>query len=284
MRAYSFIASAPTQVYIAFAGKAAITQHMHAPREFDTADPLADLEKLLPKRRYYHDERLPGFTGGLVGYAGYDTIRYYEGEKLNAPPPDDRRLPDVMFGLYNELVVFDHVDKTIKVIANADLSAHAVAAGEKAARARHIPPPWLKLRTGMRATVLMVLCNRLQQPTTRAIGEIDPRGPLELKFSSNMTREQYEDAVRKGKEYIKAGDIFQFVPSQRLRREQLGRSVRCVSGAADHQPLAIHVFPQVAALLADRVEPGDSLPGRGRQSDDPPACRHAPARRDAGGG
>ncbi len=120
---YSFIASAPMQVYIAFAGKAAITQRMHAPREFDTTDPLADLEKMIPKRRYYRDERLPGFTGGLVGYAGYDTIRYYEGEKLNAPPPDDRRLPDVMFGLYNELVVFDHVDKTIKVIANADFDA-----------------------------------------------------------------------------------------------------------------------------------------------------------------
>ncbi len=51
----------------------------------------------------------------------------------------------------------------------------------------------------------------------KPVGEIDPRGPLELKFSSNMTREQYEEAVRKGKEYIKAGDIFQFVPSQRLR-------------------------------------------------------------------
>ena len=71
-------------------------------------------EKLLPKQKYNHDKRLPNFTGGLVGYAGYDTIRYYESEKLTAAPADDRRLPDVLFGLYNELVVFDHVDKTIK--------------------------------------------------------------------------------------------------------------------------------------------------------------------------
>jgi anthranilate synthase component 1 len=49
------------------------------------------------------------------------------------------------------------------------------------------------------------------------LGEIDPRAPLTLAFNSNMTRDQYEDAVRRGQEYIKAGDIFQFVPSQRLR-------------------------------------------------------------------
>src|SRR5438477_8445363 len=50
---YSFIASSPTQVYTAFQGKAAITQRMHAAKEFDTSDPLADLEKLLPRRKYH---------------------------------------------------------------------------------------------------------------------------------------------------------------------------------------------------------------------------------------
>ena len=54
------------------------------PQEFSTTDPLADLAKLLPRRPYHRDPRLPVFTGGLVGYAGYDTIRYYEGEKLTA--------------------------------------------------------------------------------------------------------------------------------------------------------------------------------------------------------
>ena len=198
---HSFIATSPSLVYTAFQGKAAITQRMHRPQEFDTTDPLADLEKLLPARKYHRDKNLPAFTGGLVGYAGYDTIRYYEGEKLNAPPPDDRRLPDVLFGLYNELVVFDHVDKTIKVIANADLSVQADVE--------------LAYRDACRRIDDVV--NRLQQPPTSALGEIDPRGALELKFNSNMTREQFEHAVSAGKQYIKAGDIFQFVPSQRLR-------------------------------------------------------------------
>jgi anthranilate synthase component 1 len=199
---YSFIASQPSQIYIAFQGKAAITARQHKPQEFDTTDPLADLEKMLPKRRYYRDKNLPAFTGGLVGYAGYDTIRYYEGEKLDKPPTDDRRLPDVMFGLYNELVVFDHVDKTIKVIANADLKTHN---GNAEAAYRDA------------CNRVDEVVSRLQQPPVKPLGEIDPRGALELKFSSNLTRDQYEAAVLKGKEYIKAGDIFQFVPSQRLR-------------------------------------------------------------------
>src|SRR3954447_20479454 len=121
---YSFIATGPSLIYFVVQGKAASIEPPHRPKEFETTDPLADLEKLLPRRRYHRDKRLPAFTGGLVGYAGYDTIRYYEGEKLPNPPKDDRRLPDLMFGLYNELVIFDHVDKTIKVVANADLTAH----------------------------------------------------------------------------------------------------------------------------------------------------------------
>src|SRR5687767_5401628 len=106
---YSFIASAPALVYQVAGGRAAITRPgsyriATAPqdREFETADPLADLQALLypggRPRRYHKVKGLPAFTGGLVGYAGYDTIRYYEGEKLPAPPRDDRRLPDLLFG------------------------------------------------------------------------------------------------------------------------------------------------------------------------------------------
>src|SRR5690606_15676225 len=165
----------------------------------------ADLARLLPKRRYHHSKHLPAFTGGLVGYAGYDTIRYYEGEKLNQPPKDDRRLPDLLFGLYNELVIFDHVDKTIKVVANGFTTPQAGGGTNLEAA----------YRDACRRIDLLVA--RLQQPPRSSLGEIDPSSPLTLKFESNFTREAFEQAVEKGKEYIKAGDIFQFVPSQRLR-------------------------------------------------------------------
>lgn len=199
---YSFIATGPSTVYQAYKGYAEITTGLGRPREFQTNDPLADLQKLLPSGRVHLPRGLPSFTGGLVGYAGYDTIRYYESEKLTHAPPDDRNIPDMQFGLYNELVIFDHVDKTIKVVATAHLNAF-----DRDVQAAY--------RDACRRVDLLV--QRLQQPPSSKMGEIDPGSPLTLNFSSNMTRQQFEQAVCKGLEYIRAGDIFQFVPSQRLR-------------------------------------------------------------------
>lgn len=199
---YSFIATAPALVYQVAGGNALIARTgFGGAREFTTTDPLADLQQLLPQRRYYHNKNLPAFTGGLVGYAGYDTIRYYEAEKLKSPPKDDRHIPDLLFGLYNELVIFDHVDKTIKVVANADLTTSSNAESAYRDASYRIDQ----------------IVQRLQQPPMLSIGEIDAGGTPTLPFQSNFTREDFEDAVRKGQEYIKAGDIFQFVPSQRLR-------------------------------------------------------------------
>ena len=198
---YSFIASTPSVVYQVKDGKARLTDLRQGgkQREFETKDPLADVGKLVAGKRYNRDKGLPAFTGGLVGYAGYETIRYYEGEKLRAAPMDDRNLPDILVGLYETLVVFDQVDKTIKVIANAEVGGDAKVAYRDAC-------------AKIDATVA-----RLEGPPRAKLGEIDPRGALKLQFSSNMSRERFEEAVRQGQEYIRAGDIFQFVPSQRLR-------------------------------------------------------------------
>jgi anthranilate synthase component 1 len=199
---YSFIATAPAKVYQVYGGKARIWDaSTRSDREFTTTDPLHDLQELLPKVRYHRNPKLPPFTGGLVGYAGYDTIRYFEGEQLPKPPKDDRRLPDLLFGLYGEIVIFDHVDKTVKVVANADTTKHADPKEAFASACRRID----------------AIVQRLQQPASNTISEIAIDEPSTLKYQSNFTREAFEAAVRQGQEYIKAGDIFQFVPSQRLR-------------------------------------------------------------------
>jgi anthranilate synthase component I len=207
---YSFIATSPSKVYQVAEGNAAILTPRKAD-EFKTTDPLADLQRMMPPRRYHRDPGLPAFTGGLVGFAGYDTIRYYEREKLDDPPKDDRRLPDLLFGFYTELVIFDNVDKTIKVVANAELPPDS--AKDKGPRTKD------EIESAYRDACHRIdgLVQRLQQPPLSSLGEIDPRGQVSLQFTSNFTREAFEEAVRKGKEYIKAGDIFQFVPSQRLR-------------------------------------------------------------------
>ena len=207
---YSFIATSPAFVYEAKDGRARVSGGgSHGQDARATGDPLADLERLLPQRKYYHDKRLPNFTGGLVGYAGYDTIRYYEGEKLTNPPADDRGLADVMFGFYGELVIFDHLDKTIKVVANAEVegSGFGVQGSGKKSEGAYRDA----------CARIDAIVAKLQKPVGGEQGEIDTSGPVTLAFESNMSRSQFEEAVSKGKEYIKAGDIFQFVPSQRLR-------------------------------------------------------------------
>ncbi len=202
---YSFIATAPSTVYTATQGNAAIQQAGRTIREFKTTDPLGDLAALMPAKRYARDPHLPAFTGGLVGYAGYDTARYYEADQLKQAPKDDRGLPDVLFGVYNELVIFDHVDKTIRVVANASKSA--VGGGQSAVEASYADA----------CRRVDSIVQRLSQPTVAKLGEIDPEQPLTMPYVSNLSQHQFEEAVRAGLEYIKAGDIFQFVPSQRLR-------------------------------------------------------------------
>jgi anthranilate synthase component 1 len=197
---HSFIATRPKALYQCRNGKAIEWQNGQHLREYATTDPLADLEKLLGKHRIARDPRLPAFTGGLVGYAGYDLMRYYEAEKLDKPPQDDRGLPDVLFGLYDELVVFDHVDKTLRVIANARVTASNLRnTYDEACR---------------RADLIV---QRLQQPSSLSLAEIDPTADSNVAASMNQTREQFEAMVSTGQEYIRAGDIFQFVPSLRLR-------------------------------------------------------------------
>ena len=174
------------------------------------ADPLNDLRELLEDFAYARDPALPRFTGGLVGYAGYDLARYYEPDhKLggrHGGPPDDRGLPNVSFALYNRLIAFDNVDKTAKVIAHAVVKGDVDAAYEAACRdVDHLFETADSYSVG------------------RASEEIDAGGPLTLDYESNRTREDYEEAVRRGVEYIRAGDIFQFVPSMRLRARSEAR-------------------------------------------------------------
>jgi anthranilate synthase component 1 len=170
-----------------------------------TTDPLAELSEKLGSLRTWRDAALPSFTGGVVGYAGYDLMRYYEPGKLgNSTPSDDRGLPDVHFGVYDRLVVFDNVDKTLTVIANAKVPAKASAIDVKRA-----------YETACGQTDEIV--RRLDRPVPLRLGGVQIPSELSLEVEANHDRASYEAAVARGKEYIAAGDIFQFVPSMRLR-------------------------------------------------------------------
>ena len=167
----------------------------------DSADPFADLERLLGPFAAEHLPGLPRFVGGAVGYAAYDSVRYTE--DLPDAPPDDRNLPDLSFALYDRMVLFDHIRKTVLVVAHAHLTPDSdVCAAYDHAASR-----------------VDELVDRLSAPGPEIPpADIDTTGPITITAESNFTREQYEDVVRHCQEYIKAGDIFQVVPSQRFTR------------------------------------------------------------------
>ncbi|MGB9626725.1 MAG: anthranilate synthase component I family protein, partial [Phycisphaerae bacterium] len=193
---YSFIAASPYAVFEATRENVRISAERGV-RKITTGDPLGELEKLLAGYRAVHLPRLPRFVGGAVGYAAYDMVRYYE--RLPNAPADDRGLPDLLFGLYDTMVIFDHVQKTILVVSHAHVKRDGLRNGYENACAR------------IERTI-----ETLAEPPGMSVGHIAVSGDPTLPFRSSFTREGFENAVSACKEYIRAGDIFQVVLSQRL--------------------------------------------------------------------
>ncbi len=168
--------------------------------QYESADPFRDIEQLLSHTHAVHAPGLDCFTGGVVGYLAYDVVRYVE--HLPDAPPDDRGLPDYYMMVCDTLVVFDHVFKTIKVLHNARL--HGRSAREAYDEA---------------VAAIDAVVEKLRTPVTQLSDDIRPSGAITLGFTSNFTQPEYEDVVRRCLEYIRAGDVIQVVPSQRLAVE-----------------------------------------------------------------
>lgn len=203
---YSFVASRPTAVFRAKDRCASIERADGTVEVLsNVTDPLAELQKLLdvlqaaPRSDAAPGTAgLPRFTGGAVGYAGYDTVRRYE--PLPNPPTDDRHLDDLVFGIYEDMVIFDHVSKTVLVVAHAHLNEGAIDAAYREACQR-----------------IDRLVESLNRPLPAAMRDFDVDARLEIAGESTFTQGAFEAAVGRAKEYIFAGDIFQVVLSQRLR-------------------------------------------------------------------
>jgi anthranilate synthase component 1 len=113
---YTFLGVRPRETIRAWGRRVEVQQGDRVTRT-ECDDPLARLAQCLASHKVvHHPDRsgLPRFTGGAVGYAGYDIIRHYE--HLPNVPKDDRNLPDMVFGFYDTMVIFDHVQKTVMVV------------------------------------------------------------------------------------------------------------------------------------------------------------------------
>ncbi|QDT38265.1 anthranilate synthase component I [Stratiformator vulcanicus] len=203
---YSFVGTSPFLTISACGTTVTITEG-DKERSFECDDPLGELQQLLEHYQTEPSEGLPRFCGGAVGYAGYDVVRY--SEHLPDAPSDDRKLPDMHFALYDRMVIFDQINKTIFVVAHARPAADAEDATAEYRRA---------------CRAVDDLCRQLQQGVDDLqVTDIETSGEPQIDFESNFTKAGFESVVERCQEYIRAGDVFQVVVSQRLRRETSAR-------------------------------------------------------------
>ncbi|MBI1335367.1 MAG: anthranilate synthase component I [Phycisphaera sp.] len=210
---YSFLGANPVEELVAYDRRVVHRVHespngQATSKAYEHPDPLAEIERITRNWTLPPRERLPMdiplFTGGWVGYAGYDTVRYLEGEQLPNPPEDDRHLPDLHMQLYRQVIAFDNARKAVVLITNVRIADHKSVDDAYASGVRELDDLVQRIETP-----------RGSVPELSA-GELDLSTPARELPPSNMGVGGYQKAVRKAKQYIGAGDIFQVVPSQRF--------------------------------------------------------------------
>jgi anthranilate synthase component 1 len=192
---WSFVGLHPFLELTAQAGQVTLTGEAPdaAVAVAEQGDPLATLEVLLDALRTPDLPGLPPLFSGAVGYLGYDVVRFIE--RLPDTGVDDLGMPDARLLFPGQLVVFDHLRQRLLVVSNVrEATAEAWQAAVDASEE---------------------LVARLSEPV-RAAPMAPPQAAAVDDAKANMPREDYLAAVERAKEYIRAGDIFQVVPSQRF--------------------------------------------------------------------
>ncbi len=201
---YSFIGVQPSKAYVlqnnawqvrTFAGTQTLSPCV--PISLTTC-PLDFLRTEMAQYRVVETDNLPRFAGGLVGYLGYEMMRYFES---GVPLLAHATLPDAILLFADTLVAFDHAFGRLLLITNALVNGNEEAA-RAAAHAR-----------------LDALEKRLQAPIPTRSPAPRIQQPPHTMLRANMTQHQFETAVLRAKEHIAAGDAFQIVPSQRFSRQ-----------------------------------------------------------------
>jgi anthranilate synthase component 1 len=163
--------------------------------EVEVEDPLAWIEAFQRRFRAAEPPNMPRFVGGLVGYFGYDTIRYIEPKLSRCRNPDAMGTPDILLMVSDEVVVFDNLSGRMYIIVHLDPTAgDTLAQGEA--------------RIGELVARMQTGAPRRPRGPPREVGETD--------FVSGFTEEGFKHAVERIKDYILQGDCMQVVLSQRL--------------------------------------------------------------------
>lgn len=206
---YSFLGSNPSKIIRGWGKKIEIKETGKKTVVFETEDPAAALQKELSVYTPVDVPGLPRFSGGLVGYMGYDMVRFFEKAPVSKKPGLD--LPDMFFMLADTMLIFDSLKQTIKIVSNVHVEGKNSAKAYREAVER-IDEIADKLKRSRGQGVIH---------PSQCYGERKGSRVKNIKRtfkSSFKTKEAFESAVSESKEYIAAGDIFQVVLSQRFER------------------------------------------------------------------
>ena len=194
---FSFIGRNPFVSFKSLGNEITITDYTGKVNKY-TGKPMQELEKLVTSYKAPKIQDIPSFNGGAVGFFAYDIIRQYE--YLPDINPDELGIPDMHFMLMDEIIAFDHIRQKIVIVVNIH------AEGD--------------IETQYRKATLRLLDIREEMSDLSALMKKEKREYRSVsKMESNMTKEQFCANVEKAKEYIRNGDIFQVVLSQRFTVE-----------------------------------------------------------------
>ena len=208
---FSFVGADPRIVIKIYGHELQITELGEERRVERTGDPLDELRKLIVRYQFVSRPELPRFSGGAVGFLGYEAIHFFE-PKVPAAERDELKLPEMIFMITGSLLIFDHRLRTLKIVANAFLEDGP------------LERIYARASDSIHA-IMRQLAKSADLPLIPAADrEIQPA-------HSNFHPQEFERAVERAKEYIRAGDIFQVVLSQRFESEFSGDALdfyRCL--------------------------------------------------------
>ena len=196
---YSFIGKDPFLIVKSYKDTTEISDR-DGNKLLEKGNPVEIIKKLMEKYKGLNLPNLPRFNGGAVGFFGYDIIRFYE--HLPDVPVDDLELPECHFLFVDEVLAFDHLKQKIHIIVNLHVDDN-------------IERSYYTVTDRIKKIYKEISDTRWKLNDTSQV-QHTLSNDFYSEFTSNVTKEEYCNMVRKAKEYIKNGDIFQVVLSQRF--------------------------------------------------------------------
>jgi anthranilate synthase component 1 len=198
---YSFLGTNPSLIFKSQGKQIEIIYPQNNKRRsfITQGTPLDEIKKIMRDFRSVEVPGLPRFYGGLVGYIGYDMVRFFE--KIADKNPDHLKIPETLMILTDALLIFDRLNHTIKILSNVILPKKS-----SSLRKKQLYKKAVRKIQAMHSDF-----------NTRSVLQNDASKPSRLRVTSNLDRREFVRMVKQAQAYIKQGEIIQVVLSQRFK-------------------------------------------------------------------